>query len=510
MPGVSGNNAVPAIFASGLDRYLTSGTEAAQRVDLIQKITGAFGKYQLFLCLLVFASKIPIAFHQMAIIFLAPQTPYTCDGKPNVCPCPNPVYDRSIFNNTIISEWDLICGNRWLTSFSQTLFQLGTLLGSVFFGMASDRFGRKIPMLVAVVVQIALGIGAAFAPNYWTFSIMRLIVGITVGGTMVIGFVIVMEFMGPQYRDVVSAVYQIPFNLGHMLLPLFGYFFRDYSNFQLAISLPTLVLLSYLCLLPETPRWLIAVHRTDEAVKILERVAKVNNLPTDNIKTEVEAYERSLKGNTLKKGTIVDLVRTPNLRKNIIVMSINWLACSYFFYGVSQYVGQLSGDVFINVAASASVTLLGTLFSIPLLKAIGRKTILLIFNFVSAFSLLLLIAVPQGAASVICASIGVVASFIVFVVVYLYCSELFPTVVRNAALGVSSMMARVGSMIAPFVIDLKLKAYWLPPLVFAVMPLIAGSLSLLLPETKGCKLMTTIEEGERFGKKIKSTSDEKR
>lgn len=92
---------------------------------------------------------------------------------------------------------------------------------------------------------------------------------------MVTGFVIVMEFMGSQYRELASAIYQVPFNLGHMLLPVFGYFLRDYSEFQLAISAPAVIMLAYFVLVPETPRWLIAVNRTDEAIAILERVAIV-------------------------------------------------------------------------------------------------------------------------------------------------------------------------------------------------------------------------------------------
>lgn len=228
-----------------------------------------------------------------------------------------------------------------------------------------------------------------------------------------------------------------------------------------------------------------------------------NGRPTDNIRTDVEAFQAAVEKNVLKKGNILDLFRTPNLRKNIIAMSYNWLTCSYCFYGVSQYVGQLSGNVFVNVAASASVTLVGTLISIPLLKTIGRRTIVIVFNFVNALCLLILAVLPEGPGSVVCASIGVVASFIVFVVVYLYCTELFPTVVRNAALGWSSMMARVGSMLAPFVIDLRAQAIWIPPVVFAIFPLIAGFVTFFLPETKGCELMSTIEEGEQFGKKIK-------
>lgn len=219
-----------------------------------------------------------------------------------------------------------------------------------------------------------------------------------------------------------------------------------------------------------------------------------------NIREDIDAYQAMIEKHKLKKGSLLDLFRTPNLRKNIIAMAFNWLTCSYCFYGVSQYVGQLSGDAFINVACSASVTLLGTLASIPLMKVLGRKTIVIIFNLICALCLVILAIIPEGVGSVVCASIGVVASFIVFVVVYLYCIELFPTVVRNAAIGFSSMSARIGSMVAPFVIEFRDKALWPPAVVFAILPLIAAFVTFALPETKGCELTTTIEEGEQFGK----------
>lgn len=130
-------------------------------------------------------------------------------------------------------------------------------------------------MLVAVVLQISAGVIAAYVPNYWAFTILRFFVGMSVGGTMVTGFVIVMEFLGSQYREIGSALYQLPFNMGHMLLPGFAYFLRDFSHFQIAISAPAVIMLAYFILVPESPRWLIAVHRNDEAITILERVATV-------------------------------------------------------------------------------------------------------------------------------------------------------------------------------------------------------------------------------------------
>lgn len=75
---------------------------------------------------------------------------------------------------------------------------------------------------------------------------------------------------------------------------------------------------------------------------------------------------------------------------------------------------------------------------------------------------------------------------------------MFPTVVRNAALGICSMMARVGAMLAPFVANMKQYGKWCAPVAFGIFPIVAALLCLMLPETKDCELLMTIEEGENF------------
>lgn len=104
---------------------------------------------------------------------------------------------------------------------------------------------------------------------------MRMILGFSVGGVLVIGFVIIMEYVGNHHRDVVSALIHIPFSLGHVILALFGYLATDYMYFQLIISVTTVVLLIYICVLPESPRWLLAKNKNVEAVILMERVAKM-------------------------------------------------------------------------------------------------------------------------------------------------------------------------------------------------------------------------------------------
>lgn len=76
----------------------------------------------------------------------------------------------------------------------------------------------------------------------------------------------------------------------------------------------------------------------------------------------------------------------------------------------------------------------------------------------------------------------------------MYTTELFPTVVRNMALGASSMCSRVGSMLAPLIVGLGSVRLWMPPAVFCLAPLVAAVACFCLPETKGVKMADVLED----------------
>lgn len=329
---------------------------------------------------------------------------------------------------------------------------------------------------------------------------------------MVTSFVLTMEIIGIEYRELFSVLYQIPFNLGHLTLPLFAYIFRDWHQFQFAISIPSIILLSYYWLVPESPRWLFTVGRVDEAAVILRKAAKQNGLPTENIQSNLEAAQKGKHDNTpVSKGNFWDLFRTPNLRMKTIYICFNWFVCGLAFFGVAQYIGQAGGDIFSNVAISACLELPGTLCCIYALKRFGRKRTLICSNSLTGVCMLAIAFVhPDNYwAIVILASAGIVGMSISFPTVYLYAGELFPTVVRNVGVGTASMIARIGSMVAPYVAGYSLTIHWLPPIIFGTIPLIGACLVLLLPETQGFPLPETIEDGENFGKKQKSVENGK-
>lgn len=311
-----------------------------------------------------------------------------------------------------------------------------------------------------------------------------------------------MEIIGIQWRELISVLFHIPFNLGHLTLPIFAYFIRDWHNLQLALSIPSIILISYYWLIPESPRWLFAVGRIPETVAVLEKAAKRNKLPTDTIEADLIAHKKTLT-DSKSKGNIIDLLRTPNMRTKTLAMWFNWFVCGLAFFGVSQYVGQIGGDIYTNVALSAVLEVPGTLICIYTMRRFGRRKTVVCANLFTGLSMCTIAFVPADYTIVklVCASCGIIGMNLAFPTVYLYAGEIFPTVVRNIGVGSASMAARIGTMLAPFVASLSQTSHALPPLIFGIIPIIGAGMVLFLPETNGTALPETLEDGEEFGKK---------
>lgn len=266
-------------------------------------------------------------------------------------------------------------------------------------------------------------------------------------------FVLVMEITGVKWREMILVLYQIPFNLGHLTLAGFAYFIRDWHYLQFALTIPSVLLISYYWLVPESPRWLFAVGRVDEAAAQLEKAARSNNLPTANIHEDLEELKKrtaAADGGHKSKGNIWDLFRTPNMRVKTICICYNWFVCGLTFFGIAQYVGHAGGgDIFTNVAISAALQLPGNFLCMYTLKRFGRKITLIYANCLAGFSMILIAFLPESLSSLIVtlASVGIVGMGISFSTVYVYAGELFPTVVRTVGVGTASMICRVGSMV---------------------------------------------------------------
>lgn len=483
--------------------------------DIIQNAIGVFGRWHWWVVLWTMSCKFAIAWHQTAIIFQAPSPNFTC-VDPNVTDpcskeCPGHEFDREIFSETITTQWDLVCDKYQLNNIAQLATMFGILTGALVFGVISDRYGRRGPLIGAVVLQTLAGCAAAIVPWFWLHVVLRFLCTTGTGGTMMTSFVLIMELVGLKWRTTVGILYQIPFNLGHLSLPLIAYYIRDWRFNQFFISVSTVILFAYYWILPESPRWLLTVGKTERATKVLERGAHHNRLPTSHIKADVNNYVQKKDLKVVAGGNILSLVATPSLRIKTICICFNWLVCGLCFFGVAQFMGELGGNIFLNVAVSAAVEIPGTIVSIFAMEKLGRRMTLVGANLIAGLSCLAVAVVPTEPTWIKTAlgTAGIFGLSISFPTVYIYAGEIFPTIVRNVGCGTASVFARVGSMIAPFIAKPIYGAQWITPMIFGVIPIIGAILCIFLPETLNCKLPDSIEEAEEFGKKKKEIKKSK-
>ncbi|KAM7361434.1 organic cation transporter protein [Cochliomyia hominivorax] len=479
-----------------------------KKTDPIIVHLGDMERYQFWFCMLIFLSKFPTGWVQVGHVFLAASTNHTCVDPKNEDPCSKECkkaeYDRSVFEETVITEFDLECGYKNWVSFSQTMVMFGIMLGNIIFGILADRYGRRPLFVTACVLQLITGVTVSFSPWFWFYVFFRFLVGLSTGGTMTTSFVLIMEIIGASKREIISILYQIPFNLGHATLPLLSYFLRDWRVFNLSYSLFSVLYLIYICLCIESPRWLFTTGRLERAIPLLEKIARINGKPTERIRPEIEEAYRGISSKASpKKGNLTDLFRTPNLRKKTIIMAYQWLNVCAVYFGISQYISKLAGNIFWNVAIGGFLGILGTILCVFMTKYLGRRLSLIMSTFVSAISLLIIATFHHLSPVLVVtfATIGLVGAAITFPNVYLYAGEIFPTLVRSNGVGMCSFLGRVGSMIAPFISELAEAYYFLPPLIFGTFSIVGTFLTLFLPETRGLPLPETLEDGENFGKK---------
>lgn len=419
--------------------------------------------------------------------------------------CDRFIYDDSKYSSSTVIEWDMVCSKSYMRATSDALFMVGVLLGSIIFGHLSDKIGRKPVFFASLVLQLIFGITAGIAPEYITYTISRIIVGATTSGVFLVAYVIAMEMVGPSMRLFAGVVSMMFFSLGYMMVAGFAYFIHDWRWLQIALTLPGVLFMCYYWFIPESARWLLSKKRKEDCIVILERAAKENGVTIPQSVYDNLIEESTTKVEVVKEPSMWDLFRYPNLRKKSLLIFFDWFVNSGTYYGLSWNTGNLGGNDLLNFVISGAVEIPAYTLLLFTLNRWGRRNILCYCMLTAGTMLLLTLAVPddQKWLVITLAMLGKMAITSSYGTVYIFSAEQFPTPVRNVGLGVSSMVARIGGILAPYVNILGDTWRPFPLVIFGALALAGGLLSLYLPETLNKQLPETIEEGEMFGKKVR-------
>lgn len=475
---------------------------------------GSMKKYQWLIAISIILTKLPVSWHLLSHGIMMPgiQTVYcvntTLEHEANLThtlikalhqeacspSCSKIVVGRQIFDRSIVGDYELYCDRNVLRMVSQVLVMTGSLIGASLFGYISDRHGRKLPLIIGILMQPFMGLWVAFSPNFTNFVVAKFFLCVYVGGTMTIGFVLLSELVGKKWRPIMGVLYQLPGSLGHMSLPGIAYIFSsDWRFMQLAISLPSIVFIYFIWVIPESPRWLLAVGRTQEAIKILVGVAKYNGLPTENISAKVLVEVANKNGNGIKRGSFFDMFKSGYMAFITVAIWINWLAAVCGFYGMTQFITSFTDSFYWNIILAATVQIPGLFLCVWILNCWGRRRTQFFGNIIGLIGCLGVVFTPVEY-KIYPASLGIFGLVVSFRTAYIFSGELFPTVIRTLGIGTASSIGRIGGMLGPAIEYLKEYSLCIPAMIFAALLAFSAFITLFLPETKGRDLPNTVED----------------
>ncbi|CAH1796783.1 unnamed protein product [Owenia fusiformis] len=400
---------------------------------------------------------------------------------------------------SVVSEWGLICNQDYVSDLITTVQMVGVLVGACITGQLADTFGRRKIFYIIYALLLGVGFASSFANSWQLYAACRFFVGGLIGGTMVVNFVLPMEFISPRWRTFCGCVGF--WAVGVMTLPIFAYFIRDWRHLSMATSACGSLLLLTWWFVPESARWLIQKGRLEEARQIIRHIAKYNNKPVPDL-TFLEQYvEEKEKKQTREEYSYIDLFRSPTTTKCTLIICYAWFVCSSTYYGLSLNVKNLSGSRYLNFFISGLVEIPALLLVLAINNRIGRrKTIFILLSIggLSCFVILFIdLAGKLEELSVlvtVLAMLGKSGISGAWAASQIIAAELFPTLIRNIGVGACSMSARVGGIVAPQIVFLTKFGEPIPFILFGSFALVCAVLICLLPETLNKPLEDIVQD----------------
>ncbi|XP_031590160.2 solute carrier family 22 member 5-like [Oreochromis aureus] len=408
-------------------------------------------------------------------------------------------YSKDIYESTIVSEFDLVCSNQWKQPLTSTVFFVGVLLGSFFSGQLSDRYGRKPVLFAALALQTVFTFAQVFSGSWIMFLIILFINGLGQMSNFVAALVLGSEVLTGKVRVLYSSLGTcLGFAIGYMILPLLAYFLRDWKSLSLALSLPCVAYIPFWWLMPESPRWLLSQGRVEEAEAIIRTAAKWNKVQAPRIIFEDCGTEK-MQTHSKEHYNVFDLLRQSSIRATTLILCFVLFTMIVGYYSLSFNTAQLHENPYISCFISAVVEIPAYISSWLALLYLPRRLSVILTLVFGAVPLYLIQLVPDDLSnlSLVLEMLGKYSITTGSSLMFAYTAELYPTVLRNTATGISNTVSRIGSCIAPLLLSLGMYYKYLPHIILGTLAVVAAFAALFLPESFKKPLPETIEQMHR-------------
>jgi putative MFS transporter len=374
----------------------------------------------------------------------------------------------------------------------------GQLIGSLFFGWLAEKIGRVPCATIALAIFSVMSLACAFTWDPTSMAVARFVQGLGLGAEIPILATYVNELASAKRRGRFAISYQAMFALGLPITAFLGAWIVPHFGWQWMFIIgaaPALIVLPFMGLLPESPRWLANHGRAEEADRVLSRIEAIISRNGAKPLPPVPATTplNNLRGETRVSG----LFRGIYLKRTLTVWTM-WFCTYIVTFGVLTWAPTLWRTVYqLSVQQALTYTTIlalivapGLFVTILLIDVIGRRKLFLMGLFCGALPMLFLAFRPDLPAFTTMLLMAVSQFFIGMLALALstYTAELYPTELRALGGGFGNAWLRIGSMAGPAFIGAVLPLAGLKAvfLAFGLFPLLGGIVTALFAiESKG-------------------------
>ncbi len=400
---------------------------------------------------------------------------------------------------TIQQLWSL---SDFMLGFTVAASLIGTVIGSMIAGNPAQRYGRKKVLLVIALMYLLSAIGCSITPTWTLFIIFRMIGGIAVGASSVVGPMYISEISPAAVRGRLTGMFQLNIVIGILVAFLTNFAFLHIGagswRWMVGImAIPAGLFALLLRIIPESPRWLILNNRDEEAARIFERTGEPDARSVIKEEHALLSGDKKLQ-HAPEENLFSSKFRKPILYAVLLAMfnqlsGIN--AILYYAPRIFEMAGFTKQASFLQPVYVGGANLIFTLLGMSIIDKVGRKTLLItgaigmiIFLGLTAF------AFNTGSANhlVILYLVGFIAFFAMSqgAVIWVFISEIFPNSVRSQGSSLGSfthwIMAAIIAWIFPIIVNGSPNGGFYSFIFFSCMVLISLIfIWKVMPETKG-------------------------
>jgi SP family arabinose:H+ symporter-like MFS transporter len=408
-------------------------------------------------------------------------------------------FDTVVISGTTQALTELFHLSPWALGVTVSSALVGTIIGSMLAGIPGDRYGRRDSLRILAVLYFISAVGCGFAWNWTALVVFRVIGGLAIGGSSVLGPMYIAEIAPAKYRGRLVGLFQFNVVFGILLAYLSNYLIGTLNlaaewRWKLGIAaIPAAFFLLMLFGIPRSPRWLAKKAKIDEAREVLRITGEENyEQELQDIITSIDAEHHA--GDSLFNGKY----SLPIFLAVSIAMFNQLSGINAILYYLNQIFAQagfnkVSSD--LQAVAIGATNLIFTMIAMTLIDRIGRKKLLLTGAVGTTLCLagVAYIFLSNTHQSLLVILLVAYIAFFAFsqgAVIWVYIGEVFPNRVRASGQSLGSfthwVMAGIISLGFPTV---AAKSGGYPFIFFSIMMAVQFFVVLLwYPETKGISL----------------------